>query len=228
VRSTTAIGSRGIKALGGQYDIWIAGAGFDEELVKASQKMNKLLWSYDCNLAPVDAESCRYYFGMWCFKTGIKGSALWAYSDPGSTASNAWDAALEDVVNTELHYSFVRPTPDDLVPTIGWEAVREGVDDHRYLTTVSQLIERARARGLSNDSKRARRVLEQWIARIDIKGHQARAQRGLATKRRMGNHYDRSTGPDQEAAVDYGRFRRELADEILRLQRALDGDSKSP
>ena len=226
VRSTTAIGSTGIKALGAQYDIWIAGAGFDEKLVKASQKMNKLLWSYDCNLAPVDAESCRYYFGMWCFKTGIKGSALWAYSDPGSTASDAWDAVLKDVVNTELHYSFVRPTPEDLVPTIGWEAVREGIDDHRYLTTLSKLIQRARAKGLSSDSKRARAVLQEWNARIDTNGHQARAERGLATKRRLGNHYDRSTGPGQEAAVDYESFRRQLAGEILRLQRALSGASK--
>jgi len=224
VRTTTAIGSSGIKALGGQYDIWIAGAGFDEELVKTSQKMNKLLWSYDCNLAPVDAESCRFYFGMWCFKTGIKGSALWAYSDPGSTASDAWDAVLKDVVNTELHYSFVRPTPEDLVPTIGWEAVREGIDDHRYLTTLSKLIERARAKGLSSDSKRARGVLKHWLARIDTNGHQARAERGQATKRRMGNHYDRSIGSG--AAVDYESFRRQLAGEILRLQHALAGVSR--
>ena len=224
MRTTTAIGSSGIKALGGQYDIWIAGAGFDEELVKTSQKMNKLLWSYDCNLAPVDAESCRFYFGMWCFKTGIKGSALWAYSDPGSTASDAWDAVLKDVVNTELHYSFVRPTPEDLVPTIGWEAVREGIDDHRYLTTLSKLIERARAKGLSSDSKRARGVLKHWLARIDTNGHQARAERGQATKRRMGNHYDRSTGSG--AAVDYESFRRQLAGEILRLQHALAGVSR--
>ena len=85
VRSTTAIGSIGLKALGAHYDIWIAGAGFDERLVKQSKEMKKLLWSYDCNLAPVDAESCRHYFGVWCWKTGIKGCALWAYADPGGT-----------------------------------------------------------------------------------------------------------------------------------------------
>ena len=120
----------------------------------------------------------------------------------------------------------MRPTPEDLVPTIGWEAVREGIDDHRYLTTLSKLIQRARAKGLSSDSKRARAVLQEWNARIDTNGHQARAERGLATKRRLGNHYDRSTGPGQEAAVDYESFRRQLAGEILRLQRALSGASK--
>ena len=223
VRSTTAIGSSGIKALGSQYDIWIAGAGFDQELVKTSKKMDKLLWSYDCNLAPVDAESSRFYFGMWCWKTGIKGSALWAYADPGSTSSTAWDAVLKDVVNTELHYSFVRPMPEDLVPSIGWEAVREGIDDHRYLTTLSNLVQQAAAKGLSADSKRAQRVLQELTEKIDGNGHRARSQRGYAAKRRLGNHYDRTSPRGERTSADYRSFRRRLAEEILRMRQALRG-----
>ena len=221
VRSTTAIGSTGIKALGSQYDIWIAGAGFDESLVKSSRKMNKLLWSYDCNLAPVDAESSRFYFGMWCWKTGIKGSALWAYADPGNTSPTAWDAVLKDVTNTELHYSFVRPTPGDLVPTIGWEAVREGVDDHRYLTTLSNLVARAAEKGLARDAERARKVLRELTEKIDINGHRSRNQRGEATGRRLGGHYDRTTKQGARALGDYRQFRFRIAGEIVRLQQSL-------
>jgi len=221
VRTTTAIGSTGIKALGTRYDIWIAGAGFNEELVKKSNGMGKLLWSYDCNLAPVDAESCRYYFGLWCWKTGIKGSALWAYADPGSTGSDAWDNILKDLQNTELHYSFVRPTPEDLVPTLGWEAVREGVDDHRYLATLSNLTQLAEASGLSVASKRAQRLLTDLTEKIDVNGYQAGIQGGYATKRRLGNHYDRTSPQENLAQGDYDRFRRRIADEILRLHRAL-------
>ncbi|HCK52279.1 MAG TPA: hypothetical protein DIC23_03610 [Planctomycetaceae bacterium] len=221
VRSTTAIGSTGIKALGSQYDIWIAGAGFDEELVKKSKKMDKLLWSYDCNLAPVDAESSRFYFGMWCWKTGIKGSALWAYADPGNTSPTAWDAVLKDVTNTELHYSFVRPTPGDLVPTIGWEAVREGVDDHRYLTTLSNLVARAAEKGLARDAERARKVLRELTEKIDINGHRSRNQRGEATGRRLGGHYDRTTKQGARALGDYRQFRFRIAGEIVRLQQSL-------
>ncbi|GIT28512.1 MAG: hypothetical protein Ct9H300mP1_05580 [Planctomycetaceae bacterium] len=93
---------------------------------------------------------------MWCWKTGIKGSALWAYADPGNTSSTAWDAVLKDVTNTELHYSFVRPMPDDLVPSIGWESVREGIDDHRYLATLSNLIRQAAGKGLSEGAETGR------------------------------------------------------------------------
>jgi hypothetical protein len=223
VRSTTAIGSTGIKALGSQYDIWIAGAGFDESLVKSSKKMNKLLWSYDCNLAPVDAESSRFYFGMWCWKTGIKGSALWAYADPGNTSSTAWDAVLKDVTNTELHYSFVRPMPDDLVPSIGWESVREGIDDHRYLATLSNLIRQAAGKGLSEDANRAGRLLQELTDKIDSDGHRKRNQRGVATKMRLGGHYDRISSRGENATADYRLFRQKLADEILRMLRVLRG-----
>jgi len=221
VRTTTAIGSTGIKALGADYDIWIAGAGFDQELPAQARRLDKLLWSYDCNLAPVDAESCRFYFGLWCWKTGIQGSALWAYADPGSTAADAWDGVNKDVSNTELHYSFVRPSPGDLVPTIGWESVREGIDDHRYLTTLSNVMEQAEAQGLVAAAMRARRALREVSDSIGKDGIRSRIQHGESTKRRLGSHYDRAPGSASGTAVDYRRFRRRIADEILRIRQAL-------
>ncbi len=222
VRSTTAIGTTGIKALGDQYDIWIAGAGFDESLVQQSHRMKKLLWSYDCNLAPVDAESNRFYFGQWCWKTGIKGSAIWAYADPGATTPGAWDNVLKDLHNTELHYCFVRPTPGDLVPTIGWEAIREGIDDHNYLSTVAQLAKVAAGRGLKRESERAEKTLHEITSAISSDGHRARTSRGEAGGLRMGNHYDRSPGDIQKTIAGYRQFRKRLAQEILRLRESLE------
>ncbi|GIS62683.1 MAG: hypothetical protein CM1200mP2_49080 [Planctomycetaceae bacterium] len=145
VRSTTAIGSTGIKALGSQYDIWIAGAGFDESLVKSSRKMNKLLWSYDCNPAPVMPRAAVLLRDV-VLENGDQGECVVGLRRSGQHEFHAWDAVLKDVTNTELHYSFVRPMPDDLVPSIGWESVREGIDDHRYLATLSNLIRQAAGR----------------------------------------------------------------------------------
>ena len=109
----------------------------------------------------------------------------------------------------------------DLVPTIGWEAVREGVDDHRYITTLSHLIRRAEAAGLKADSKRAQRVLKELADKIDVNGYLAGIQSGHASKRRLGTHYDRTSPQGNIAKGDYNRFRHKIADEILRLQRGL-------
>ena len=107
------------------------------------------------------------------------------------------------------------------MPTIGWEAVREGVDDYRYLTTLSKLIARAKAAGRIDDVKRAERLLKQLTDKINVSGYQAGMQGGLATKRRMGNHYDRTPPQGKIVQREYDQFRRKLADEILHLSRVL-------
>ena len=218
VRSTTAIGTSGIEALGSQYDIWIAGAGFGRDLVNKADSMEKLLWSYDCNLAPVDAENARYYFGWYCWKAGIKGSALWAYSDPGSTRADAWPMALKNLAETELHYAFVRPTEEDLVPTVGWEAVREGIDDHRYLATLQHAIRAAQEAGETEATTQAQHTLDTITEEITLAGYRAGIRGGDASNLRLGTHYDR-TSPQPELPQDgYNRWRRRLAEAIIKLQ----------
>ena len=218
VRSTTAIGTSGIKALGDQYDIWIAGAGFGSEMARQAASKGKLLWSYDCNLAPVDAENARFYFGWYCWKAGIKGSALWAYSDPGSTGGDGWQKALTNLSATELHYAFVCPTADDLVPTIGWEAVREGIDDHRYLATLRQAIERSRKDGRSKAAAAAQAVLDGVTSEITLTGYRAGILGGEASPHRLGTHYDRVSPQRDLPKAGYNGWRRRLADAIIALQ----------
>jgi hypothetical protein len=222
VRTTTAIGSKGIEALGHLYDIWIAGAGFKEKMAKKASGMGKLLWSYDCGLATVDAETSRYYFGLWCWKTGIKGAALWAYSSTQNTSENRWDYIEKNLENFELPYSFVWPAAAGPVPTVGWEATREGIDDYKYVTTLSNLIKQAKAAGLKASAQRAGRVLKQISDEIDVKGYSAGSRAGRATKRRLGALYDRSSPQDNIAKGDYNKFRYRIAREIMKLQKEIE------
>ncbi|MEE3373216.1 MAG: LamG-like jellyroll fold domain-containing protein [Planctomycetota bacterium] len=220
VRATTAIGTTGIEALGAAYDIWIAGAGFGQEMATRADKMGKLLWSYDCNLAPVDAENARYYFGWYCWKAGIKGSALWAYSDPGTTRGDGWQRALKNLSGTELHYAFVCPTAEDMIPTIGWEAVREGIDDHRYMATLRQAIVHARQAGKVKPAATAQAVLQAVTDEIDLAGYRAGILGGEASPHRLGSHYDRSSPQPDLPKAGYNRWRRRLADAIIALHQA--------
>jgi len=77
---TTALGSSaGIHKVGNYYDLWIghvllamgdiAGEwpkemGWDKDMLSEAKRLKKELWVYDCTLAPVDAETNRYYFGQ--------------------------------------------------------------------------------------------------------------------------------------------------------------------
>lgn len=147
VRLTTALGSsQGIQTVGHYFDLWIGcmGQRIGESGVIADAKMHrKELWTYDCMLAPVDAETDRYYFGIWAWVSQVKGCAHWCYFDGMPKLS------------------YVYPAEDELIPTIGWEAVREGIDDYRYLATLKRQAERAADAGRDDLVRGAEAVFEQ-------------------------------------------------------------------
>lgn len=224
VRTTTAIGS-GIETLGHLYDIWIAGelnvsnGSISPKL--AAEKGNRTLWSYSCSLAPVDAETSRYYFGFWCWKSDVKGASFWAYSDWQNNAGKLdWDYIGANLAHMELTYSFVFPHADGPVPSVAWEAVREGIDDNRYVNLLTRLIEEAKAVGsaLADD---AERVLDDVGAQIHVEALWQAMKKGEASGRRMGAWYDRPPPEPALSPAGYDQLRYRIAQEILKLNKAL-------
>ncbi|GIS62682.1 MAG: hypothetical protein CM1200mP2_49070 [Planctomycetaceae bacterium] len=59
--------------------------------------------------------------------------------------------------------------------------------------------------------------MQELTDKIDSDGHRKRNQRGVATKLRLGGHYDRISSRGENATADYRLFRQRLADEILRI-----------
>ena len=88
------------------------------------------------------------------------------------------------------------PSQQGPIPTLSWEALREGIDDVRYLTALTDSIAKC------GDKKRAREanaVIERTMNRIDPLV--PRAEDRLRTK-------------------DFMTFRREIADQVIRLTMA--------
>ena len=154
VRLTTALGSsQGIQTVGHYFDLWIGcmGQRIGESGVIADARMHrKELWAYDCMLAPVDAETDRYYFGVWAWVSQVKGCAHWCYFD-----------AMPKL-------SYVYPAEDELIPTVGWEAVREGIDDYRYLATLKRQAQRAAEAGRDDLAQGAEAVFAQARAMVTM------------------------------------------------------------
>jgi hypothetical protein len=100
----------------------------------------------------------RFCYGFWPMKAGLKGVSNWVYT---------W--RFETKVPDGNTYVF--PEKDGPVPTTCWEAVREGIDDQRYLLTFRRLAEEA---AKSGDPKRVelaaklRRGEEEFISQVPI------------------------------------------------------------
>lgn len=121
------------------------------------------LFSYaNPQVGPELPETFRRNYGLLLWQKGCDGAMDFAYQ---WSACNIWND-FDD--NDYRDHNFAYPTQDGVIDTIQWEGWREGVDDVRYLTTLLELIEEAKAEG--KDASDA----ENWLA--DLKSS------NLATK----------------------------------------------
>jgi len=97
-------------------------------------------------------ETYRRNFGLSLWQADYDGAMDFAYQCSYCNIWNDFD---------HYHYrdhNFAYPTQDGVIDTIQWEGWREGADDVKYLTTLLELIEEAKAEG--KDTSDA----ENWLA----------------------------------------------------------------
>ena len=138
----------------------------------------------------------RYFFGFHGFKTGAAQIAQWVY--------RFGDAGLKGLRQDDEGY--VYPAPDGPLPTLYWEAVREGVDDHRYVHLLRQLMAAAAA---SDTAAAKKAVAEAGQALARIFGQMGWGFQALASSER--------TPPPHPSTLR--KWRHTLARHILALER---------
>jgi len=104
-----------------------------------------------------EPETYRRSYGLALWKTGYDGAMLYAYQRSWGSIWNDFDGYFRDHV-------FAYPTTNGVVDTIQWEGFREAVDDVRYMTTLVNLVAKAKSQGVPTTD------VEQWIAGIDTAG----------------------------------------------------------
>jgi hypothetical protein len=85
---------------------------------------------------------------------------------PGLSMGRPWDDF--DFAKDRV-LAFTYPTVDGVVDTLQWEAVREGVDDVRYVTTLRKAIAAAKQQKRPHGVALAAEA-EKWLAGADIEG----------------------------------------------------------
>ena len=220
VRVTTALGSSvGIHEVGHLYDLWIGHVllamgdvegqwpqemGWETDMMSEVERLGKELWVYDCALSPVDAETNRYYFGVWAWVSGVKGCSHWAYFD------------------NKPRLSYVYPSDDELIPTIGWESVREGIDDYRYLSTLKRLADKARASDKNPLAKRADEILDQVKNMVTLSNYsKAYYEAEKKSKVRDDRWYNRRRVEPDLTIEAYDQMRAKVARAIVDIDKTL-------
>lgn len=174
----------------------------DRETVLADMAARDVqYWCYpnkslgECDHTTVVGGRMTYGYGFW--RSGFVALIPWIYS---STTSDP----LNYLTGTAMDF-LVRHEPDGTPMTVAiWEAFREGKDDYRYVYTLEQLIERARASGNAGAIAAA-----------------SEAQRELDYVWNSINVLPRYQYDGMWPAGDFDAYRWLIAEQIMKLQDAL-------
>jgi len=121
-----------------------------EIIIKKVKNLGLPLWYYENALN-------RFTAGFYAWKTGAKRISREGYIIVNGEPYN-------DLDGTQPDWGISLPSPEGPVPTIDWEWMREGVDDYRYIYTLTTLIERAKTAGRKEavtQAAAAEKMLEQ-------------------------------------------------------------------
>jgi len=186
----------------------------------------KTIWFYNLDLTAWHPEPIRFMTGFGLWKSKAAGVIEWAYmfpvkeDDPGAVYSQP----------KALLYRFPVAPGESGGPCVAYEAAREGVDDYRYLITLSRLVEQARASGKPEVAALAEELWQPVQEKLDaasFEGCRGSAGQGDWTGR---CEYlpggDRGVRGDHKIANawelgDYDALRARLAQAIVQLRQAL-------
>jgi len=120
--------------------------------------LGKTIWFYNVEISGHRPETARFSQGFHLWINGAKGAFTWSYR---SVVPDPYGP------NPERKFVFMHRYPpmgeEAGGPSIGFEALREGIDDYRYLYTWDELCKRALAGGTA-EQKRIVAESRAWIA----------------------------------------------------------------
>jgi hypothetical protein len=195
------------------------------DIVAQAHKDKKLVYYYNFDTTGWHPESMRFAFGFYLFATGADGIIEWAYTGRGP-------GSYDDFKGRTGTTTFFYPKTDDEEggPSIGWEGVREGVDDYRYVYTLRQLIARCEAsqdEHVRREVDEAKETLRQIADAVDISGLRTNmSMQGRWTTEDLDDAGEPMRSGSFRLPVpwtfeDYDATRRRLAERILALQQLL-------
>lgn len=203
---------------GKELDTWLdvrCYAFFNKTLTDETFGAEDEFWIYNGGSETKDkALLDRYFYGFFALKTGAKGVMQWVYQWPISHTSIPSKELFEQ---GEQGWYYAYPSYDGPIPTQYWEALREGIDDGKYIYTLQQFIGRAKNSGNNEIAKEAvvaENKLSDIMSRIDI--YHRIPEESESARRIFGN----DLSPEKAKIMD--KWRNQIKEEIIKLHNLLE------
>lgn len=204
IRTYSTVYQNSVDKLGSNLDVRcyaVSGAAkFDAERIRAQcKKDGKDFWWYTNGTREYPAVA-RFKAGFFFWKTAAQGQLYWAYMNSRGDAMNDFDTTSSD-------HCAVYFKGQEIIPTIQWECLREGINDFKYIYTLEQAI-KAASKTKPAECAKARQLLAKIRKDtiIDLNKYKKRFGSDLAL------HIRSVWAPEK-----YDHYRKEIAEQIIRL-----------
>lgn len=142
-----------LKSIPELYDIGIIAGGTPEQWQEI-QKSGHELWIYDNNAACGHTPAwSRFIYGFYGWRTGLDGITSWTYP----LDIDDWDGRKrQDANGNGIPKYDANGTP---INSLVWEAIREGIEDRRYIDTLQEKIAECQQKGKKDVAAEAEKLL---------------------------------------------------------------------
>jgi len=199
-----------------------------QALLERAKRDGKEIWFYNIDLTGYHPEVMRFGYGFGLSQMGGTGMIEWSYQ----TAVREGKEELVYKQPNAIIYYYPKTATETGGPAIGWEAIREGVDDYKYLAKLRALVDRARASGnrrLVRSADEAWKGVSDRLTRIDFTNVVgSAAQGGWTGPNEVDENGQRTVSGEYKldnawSFEDYDRLRLEIAEWIVRLAGEMGG-----
>ena len=126
------------QAVGHVLDVFDNGRRPTREQAALWHSQGHKIWSYsNPHVGQDDPQIYRRNYGLLLWKNHYDGIGIYVYRHSNGNSYNDFDQSAREL-------SFAYPTIDGVIDTVVWEGYREGIDDVRYLTTLTKAIKIAK------------------------------------------------------------------------------------
>ena len=158
---------------GAYFDPWLdirCYAFLNQELIEKTNSSGDELWIYNGGSFGFEPRYDRLFFGFYAEKINADGVMQWAYQWPATLEASPYD----EISNNQQGWYYAYPSEEGPLPTVGWEAVREGIDDAKYIDKLKELIDMAtisQDTKLIEKGKKSKKILHSILNNINVKFH---------------------------------------------------------
>ena len=179
------------------------------------EEVGSTFWTYECLTHGFSPSYARNFAGLFTWNAAAKGNFSWAYTHAHWGGGDYY--MVEDgkvTITNGRYYAKAVPGPLGPMPTVGFEARREGVDDYRYLQMVR---DEAAKDGVD---EKLRGEIEKWLEHVKwlVRWYEAEGRHGVLLP--DNNNFDDMDFFDpypQMTPEKYDKVRGKAAAFILRL-----------